>query len=320
MMLNNRKIIFMGTPDFAVATLNALVEDGQQVVAVVTAADKPAGRGRQPRASAVKLRALELGLPVLQPEKLKDPDLIRTLDGLDAALYVVVAFRMLPEVVWTKPELGTVNLHGSLLPAYRGAAPINWAVIKGESRTGVTTFFIRHEIDTGDLLLQESVDIGPDETAGDVHDRLMVIGGQLMVRTVRALFAGDLQPQPQQVDPNTPPPVAPKLNPDNMHVHFDRPAQVVHDHVRGMSPFPGTWCTWTDAHGTDQHLKILRTAHTDRRSDSAVGSVSVDGQRLFVRCEDRDLEILELQAEGRKRMPAADFLRGGRNVAGSVLR
>lgn len=318
-MKDNTRIIFMGTPDFAVATLNALVEDGQQVVAVVTAPDKPAGRGRQLRGSAVKERALELGLPVLQPEKLKDPAFIATLDEYDAALYVVVAFRMLPEVVWAKPGLGTVNLHGSLLPAYRGAAPINWAVINGETRTGVTTFLIRHEIDTGDMLLQETVDIGPDDTAGEVHDRLMITGAQLMVRTVRSLFKGSITPRPQVLDATTPPPSAPKLNPENMHVHFDRPARTVHDHVRGMSPFPGAWCTWTDVQGNAQHFKILRTALTERRSDLAVASVSVDGQRLFVRCADVDLEILEIQAEGRKRMPAGDFLRGSRNVNGSIL-
>lgn len=317
--MENKRIIFMGTPDFAVATLNALVEDGQQVVAVVTAPDKPAGRGRQLRASAVKERAVQLGLPVLQPGKLKDPNFIAALEEYDASLYVVVAFRMLPEMVWAKPKLGTVNLHGSLLPAYRGAAPINWAVINGEKRTGATTFLIRHEIDTGDMLLQEAIDIGPDETAGDVHDRLMMTGARLMVRTVHGLFDGTIVPRPQRFDVTAPPPAAPKLNPDNMHLRFDRPAHVVHDHVRGMSPFPGTWCTWTDPQGTAQHSKILRTALSVQRTNTAIGGVIIDGHRLFVRCADADLEILELQAEGRKRMPAADFLRGSRNVDGSVL-
>ncbi|MBL7951501.1 MAG: methionyl-tRNA formyltransferase [Flavobacteriales bacterium] len=317
--MENKRIVFMGTPDFAVATLNALVEDGQQVVAVVTAADKPAGRGRQLRGSAVKERALQLGLPVLQPEKLKDPAFIAALEGYDAALYVVVAFRMLPELVWARPKLGTVNLHGSLLPAYRGAAPINWAVINGEKRTGVTTFLIRHEIDTGDMLLQGSVDIGPDETAGDVHDRLMTFGARLMVRTVNELFNGTITAHAQHIEVDSPPPSAPKLNTENMHLDFNRSTRNVHDHVRGMSPFPGAWCTWTDPHGHAQHCKILRTALTSVRSNNRNGELRVDGQRLFVTCADGELEILELQTEGRKRMSTADLLRGARNVHQSVL-
>lgn len=319
-MEHNRRIIFMGTPDFAVATLDALVADGLDVCAVVTAPDRPAGRGRQLRASAVKERALELGLPVLQPEKLKDPAFITALEDLDAALYVVVAFRMLPEVVWTKPVLGTVNLHGSLLPAYRGAAPINWAVINGETRTGVTTFLIQHEIDTGDLLLQDEVPITANDTAGDVHDRLMTIGAGLMVRTVHGLFDASLRGTPQVIDPNAPPPTAPKLNNANMHVACDRPASQVHDHVRGLSPYPGAWCTWTDANGVATHLKLLRTALTERSVTQAPGTLMVDGPRLFATCNDRMMEILELQAEGRKRMLAAEFLRGMRHVEGSMLR
>lgn len=319
-MEQNRRIIFMGTPDFAVATLDALVADGLDVCAVVTAPDRPAGRGRQLRASAVKERALELGLPVLQPEKLKDPAFITALEDLDAALYVVVAFRMLPEVVWTKPVLGTVNLHGSLLPAYRGAAPINWAVINGETRTGVTTFLIQHEIDTGDLLLQDEVPIEANDTAGDVHDKLMTIGAGLMVRTVHGLFDASLRGTPQVIDPNAPPPTAPKLNNANMHVACDRPASQVHDHVRGLSPYPGAWCKWTDANGVSTHLKLLRTALTERSVTQAPGTLIVDGPRLFATCNDRLIEILELQAEGRKRMLAAEFLRGTRHVEGSILR
>ncbi|HOY28920.1 MAG TPA: methionyl-tRNA formyltransferase [Flavobacteriales bacterium] len=319
-MEQNRRIIFMGTPDFAVATLDALVADGLDVCAVVTAPDRPAGRGRQLRASAVKERALEFGLPVLQPEKLKDPAFITALEDLDAALYVVVAFRMLPEVVWTKPVLGTVNLHGSLLPAYRGAAPINWAVINGETRTGVTTFLIQHEIDTGDLLLQDEVPIAANDTAGDVHDRLMTIGAGLMVRTVHGLFDASLRGTPQVIDRNAPPPTAPKLNNANMHVACDRPASQVHDHVRGLSPYPGAWCTWTDANGISTHLKLLRTALTERSVTQAPGTLIVDGPRLFATCNDRMMEILELQAEGRKRMLAAEFLRGTRHVEGSILR
>jgi len=315
----NQRILFLGTPDFAVATLNAMVTAGLEVCAVVTAPDRPAGRGRQIRGSAVKERALELGLPVLQPEKLKDPAFLAELDRFDAALYVVVAFRMLPETVWARPALGTVNLHGSLLPAYRGAAPINWAVINGEERTGVTTFRLRHEIDTGDLLLQESTPIGTNETAGDVHDRLMMIGAELMVRTVQGLFAGTIQATPQHIDPASPPPLAPKLNIDNMHVRFDRQAQAIHDHVRGLSPYPGAWCLWTDATGKTQHVKILRTATTTLQAAEVPGTVRTSGERMFVCCNDRSLEIMELQAEGRKRMLTAEFLRGTRHVDGSML-
>lgn len=318
-MADNKRIIFMGTPDFAVATLNALVADGQDVCAVVTAPDRPAGRGRQLRASAVKERALELGLPILQPEKLKDPSFIAELDKLDAALYVVVAFRMLPEVVWSKPRLGTVNLHGSLLPSYRGAAPINWAVVNGEAYTGVTTFLIRHEIDTGDMLLQESTPIGADETAGEVHDRLMAIGAALMVHTVQGLFEGSLQGSPQVVNADAPPPTAPKLNNENMHVRFAKTSRIVHDHVRGLSPYPGAWCTWTDGDGRQQHFKILRTVVTDLPAEASPGTLLVNGQRLLVACSDALLEITELQAEGRKRMQAGEFLRGTRGVDGSLL-
>lgn len=317
--MKNERIVFMGTPDFAVATLNALVEAGQDVVAVVTAPDKPAGRGRQLRASAVKERALQLGLPVLQPVKLKDPDFLAALATYDAALQVVVAFRMLPEAVWARPPLGTVNLHGSLLPAYRGAAPINWAVANGETRTGVTTFLLQHEIDTGDLLHQESIGIGPDETAGEVHDRLMMMGAQLMVRTVRDLFNGTIKATPQRLDVNAPPPSAPKLNNDNLHIRPDRTAKEIHDLVRGMSPFPGAWCTWTDGQGATQHCKILRTALTNEQAQGMPGNLHSREGRLFMDCMDFALEIVELQTEGRKRMFATDLLRGLRHFQGSTL-
>ena len=318
-MSDPTRIVFMGTPDFAVATLDALIADGQEVVAVVTAPDRPAGRGRQLRASAVKQRALELGLPVLQPERLKDPAFAEALDGLDADLFVIVAFRMLPEVVWSKPRLGTINLHGSLLPAYRGAAPINWAVINGEKETGVTTFRIRHEIDTGDMLLQDTIQVGPDASAGEVHDRLMHIGAQLMVRTVHGLTEGSLHATPQVIDTMHPPPGAPKLNADNTQVFFDRPSSKVHDLIRGLSPYPGAWCTWTDGDGRTHHLKLLRSARSELPVHGPPGALFVEDDRLFVACSDRPLEILELQAEGRKRMVAADFLRGTRSIAGSRL-
>ncbi len=315
--MSGQRILFMGTPEFAVATLDALVADGMEVCAVVTAPDRPAGRGRQLRASAVKQRALELGLPVLQPERLKDPDFIAQLDALAASLYVVVASRMLPEMVWTKPDLGTVNLHASLLPAYRGAAPINWAVTNGEQRTGVTTFLIQHEIDTGDLLLQETVTIGPEDTAGDVHDRLMSIGAALMVRTVHGLFNSTIEPAPQIIDASGSIPTAPKLTATNTRINFDRAAEHVNDLVRGMSPYPGAWCEWRQADAPALHCKLLRTRVVQNISLSAPGTVSIIDDKLLVACRTGWLHVLDIQLEGRKRMPAEDLLRGMR-ISGTV--
>jgi len=315
--MSDQRILFMGTPDFAVATLNALVADGLDVCAVVSAPDRPAGRGRQMRASAVKERALELGLPVLQPERLKDPAFIAQLDQLDASLYVVVAFRMLPEMVWTRPTKGTVNLHASLLPAYRGAAPINWAVVNGEQRTGVTTFLIQHEIDTGDLLFQETVEIGPEETAGDVHDRLMTVGAALMVRTVHGLFDGSMKPVPQVMDAANTIRIAPKLTPINTRISFEVPAEKVNNLVRGLSPFPGAWCEWKEGDAPALHCKLLRTQVVQYNDTRASGAVSIVGDTLLVMCGTGWLQVLEIQLEGRKRMPVADLLRGMR-IAGTV--
>lgn len=310
--MSGHRILFMGTPEFAVATLDALVADGAEVCAVVTAPDRPAGRGRLLRASAVKLRALELGLPILQPERLKDPGFIAQLDALDASLYVVVAFRMLPEMVWTKPKFGTVNLHASLLPAYRGAAPINWAVVNGEPRTGVTTFLIQHEIDSGDLLFQEKLEIGPEDTAGDVHDRLMTTGAALMVHTVHGLFNGTVEPVPQIMDGIATVPTAPKLTPLNTRVHFDSAAERVNDLVRGMSPFPGAWCEWKEGDAPPLHCKLLRSRIAKHNATSAPGTVSIVDDKLLVACGSDWLDVVDIQLEGRKRMPAADLLRGMR--------
>jgi methionyl-tRNA formyltransferase len=316
--MNANRIIFMGTPDFAVGTLNALVKAGHNVVAVVTAPDRPAGRGRQPKASAVKERALELGLPVLQPERLKAPEFLASLDALDASIYIVVAFRMLPEVVWNKPPLGTINLHASLLPNYRGAAPINWAVINGEARSGVTTFRIQHEIDTGDILLQEQLAIGPEVTAGELHDRMMETGAALMVRTVEGLIAGSLVPRPQEKHGQLQ--SAPKIGPETCHIDFARTAKQVHDLVRGMSPYPGAWCMWTEIDKAPTHFKLLRTKRTERLVTAPIGTVRMDQNELLIACADHWIEALEVQPEGRKRMSAADFMRGMRVHGHVVLR
>lgn len=308
----DQRIVFMGTPPFAVATLSALFEAGIDVAAVVTAADKPAGRGKQLRMSAVKEFAL--GHPVLkdrllQPVKLKDPDFLAALDATGASLFVVVAFRMLPEAVWKRPRLGTINLHASLLPDYRGAAPINWAIIQGEVRTGVTTFFIRQEIDTGDVIERQEAAIGADENAGELHDRLMRIGASLIVKSVKDIFAGNVTPLPQaQGDQVTK--TAPKLTPENCRIDWRRDAQAIHDHIRGLSPQPGAWSRLVIGDQPPQLFKILRSRVAYRSGDGGAGTVFADEQRLLIRCGEGAIEAMEIQPEGKRRMDAASFLRG----------
>ena len=309
--MSKGRIVFMGTPEFAVASLNALVDAGFDVAAVVTAPDKPAGRGRQLRASAVKQRAAELQLPVLQPERLRDPAFHAELDRLGAALYVVVAFRMLPEAVWSKPSLGTINLHASLLPDYRGAAPINWAVINGEERTGITTFKLTHEIDTGDILLQEKVPIGAEDVAGDVHDRLMERGAQLLVRTVEGLLAGTITAVPQGDGERH---GAPKLTPESCRIQWNMTTAQLHNLVRGLSPFPGAWTQWLMPDMAPQHFKIMRTRLSDLNDPAAEGTVHITADQLFVRASDGWLEVIELQPEGKRRMEAGAFVRGLRST------
>lgn len=311
----NNRIIFMGTPAFAVASLNALVEAGLEVVAVVTAPDRPAGRGRHLRMSAVKERALELGLPVLQPDKLKDPAFHTELDGYDASLYVVVAFRMLPEVVWRKPRHGTINLHASLLPDYRGAAPINWALINGETRTGVTTFFINEKIDTGDILLSETEPIHPDDDAGSLHDRLMATGADLLVRTVKGLLHAELSTMAQKVSDNDPLHEAPKLTPESCRIDWTMPAARIHDHIRGLSPYPGAWTNWTEGQAPPRKLKVLGSRPAKNPAQAAPGHVEIADGRMFVHCGEGTLEVLHLQMEGKRPMPTEAFLRGLQNKA-----
>ncbi|MGI9160016.1 MAG: methionyl-tRNA formyltransferase [Saprospiraceae bacterium] len=297
------RIVFMGTPEFAVPALQILLENGYEIPAVVTAPDKPGGRlGMQQ--SAVKQFALERGLKVLQPEKLKDAAFLESFRALQADLLVVVAFRMLPEVVWSLPPLGAVNLHGSLLPKYRGAAPINWAVIQGEKETGLTTFFLKKQIDTGDILFQESLPIGPDETAGELHDRMMRLGAALILKTVRAIESGTAQAQPQTDALAT---LAPKIFPEDCQIDFDRPVAQVHNFVRGLSPYPGAW-TMLDG----KILKILRGRPLETGpTNTPPGQFSSDGKHwLRIRAADGLLEVLELQLEGKRRMPVRDFLNG----------
>jgi methionyl-tRNA formyltransferase len=306
------RIVFMGTPPFAVASLAALVDAGIDVAAVVTAPDKPAGRGKQLRMSAVKEFAL--GHPVLQhrvlqPTKLKDPDFHAQLDATGASLYIVVAFRMLPEAVWQRPALGTINLHASLLPDYRGAAPINWAIINGEQRTGVTTFFIRHEIDTGDVIRREELTIGPDETAGELHDRSMRIGASLIVKSVTDIFNGIVTPVPQGAS-GAMLHSAPKLTPENCRIDWRSDMTTVHNHIRGLSPHPGAWSRLVVDDQPAQLFKVLRSRATLLSADGVPGDVIVHEGRFLVRCGAGAIEAEEVQTEGKRRMDAASFLRG----------
>ncbi len=309
MKLEELKIIFMGTPEFAVASLDALVKTGCNIVGVVTAPDKPAGRGMKLTESAVKKYAVEHGLNILQPEKLKSPDFIEELISLKADLQVVVAFRMLPELVWNMPPIGTINLHGSLLPQYRGAAPINWAVINGEKETGVTTFKLKHEIDTGDILLQERFAISEDETAGEVHNRMKEIGAALLLKTVRGLAEGTIVEQSQSDrDGQTVLKHAPKIFTETCKIDWNKSADEIHNLVRGLSPFPSAL--------TSLHEKILKVFKTKKEIASHTlkpGEVSTDG-KSFIKfsCQDGFIHILDLQLEGKKRMNVEDFLRGYR--------
>ncbi|RYZ24215.1 MAG: methionyl-tRNA formyltransferase [Chitinophagaceae bacterium] len=298
----------MGTPEFAVASLDALVQAGCNIVGVITAPDKPAGRGMQLQGSAVKKYAVEKGLHLLQPEKLKDPGFVEALRALRANLQVVVAFRMLPEIVWNMPPMGTLNVHGSLLPQYRGAAPINWAIINGEKETGVTTFRLKHEIDTGDILLQDRMPIGENDTAGDVHDRMMQLGAALLVRTVKGLAEESISETPQShLDPASLK-HAPKIFTDTCRIDWEQPVTAVHNRVRGLSPFPGAF---TSLNG--KTLKIYRSTVAAGRPSGAPGMPHTDGKSyLRFSCADGDLNIVELQLEGKKRMGVEEFLRGYR--------
>jgi methionyl-tRNA formyltransferase len=304
------RIVFMGTPEFAVASLSVLVQDRYNVIGVITAPDKPAGRGQQVQMSAVKQFAVANHIPLLQPEKLKDPDFLQALQNLNADLQIVVAFRMLPEVVWNMPPLGTFNLHGSLLPKYRGAAPINRAIMNGERETGVTTFFLRQEIDTGAVIYRETIPIGPDETAGELHDKMMVIGAQLVKKTVDTIASGDVKTLEQDslICSNEVIPDAPKIFRHDCKINWELNALHIHNHVRGLSPYPAAWTTLMRG---DQELqvKVYSTAvvDTDSHAQIVAGKVSDD---LVVQCGVGRIRITSLQPAGKKRMSAEEFLRG----------
>ncbi len=296
----------MGTPEFAVASLNALVEAGCNVVGVVTAPDKPAGRGMQLQQSAVKQYAVSKNIPVLQPEKLKAPAFLDELAALKADLQVVVAFRMLPEAVWNMPPMGTINVHGSLLPQYRGAAPINWAIINGESATGVTTFQLQHAIDTGNMLMQEVIPITDTMTAGELHDTMKMVGANLLVETIKGLATGSIQAQPQQDAADLK--HAPKLFTSNCTIDWHKPVHEVYNLVRGLSPYPGAL---TQLNG--KILKIYRAEKIMKTVAETPGTFVSDNQtHIDVACTDGYLRLTEIQLEGKKKMAVSDFLRGNK--------
>lgn len=304
------KIVFFGTPEFAVASLDRLVMSGYNIAGVVTMPDKEAGRGRKLMQSDVKKYALEKGLHIMQPEKLRAPEFIDELKSIDADLFIVIAFRMLPEVVWTMPRLGTFNLHGSLLPKYRGAAPINRAIMNGEKETGVTTFFLKHEIDTGDIIGQRSIPVGDNDNVGIVYDRLMNIGADMVVETVENILNDTLSVRPQPEGEFTP---APKIFKEDCKIIWNKPAGEVHNLIRGLSPYPAAFSSLVDTNGRIMDVKIfesLVTCDFEFARDASPGDIAVSGKRMFANTADGALEIISLQPSGKKRMDTSAFLLG----------
>lgn len=301
------RIVFMGTPDFAVSSLKLLYESGIEIALVVTAPDRLGGRGgKQVLESDVKKYALEQGLPLAQPEKLRDPAFVHQLSELAADIFVVVAFRMLPEVVWGIPPKGTINLHGSLLPAYRGAAPINWAIIRGESTTGVTTFLIDHSIDSGKILMQKRTSIGPNENFGELYDRLKHLGADVLLETLKGMDSGQIIPSVQDESAIS---HAPKLNRENCFLDVQDTALHLHNKIRGLAPWPGAW-TWFDQTEVKVFSSRLTGMTVDNRSEPGW---KVEGKKLYLMGTDEKLEVLEIHPQGKRRMAAVDFLNGLKN-------
>jgi methionyl-tRNA formyltransferase len=317
------KIVFMGTPEFAVGTLRALVEGGYQVVAVVTQPDKPVGRhGSVLQPSEVKKYALEHSIPVLQPEKMKDPEFVEQLRAFNADLQVVVAFRMLPEVVWAMPPLGTFNVHAALLPQYRGAAPINWAVINGETTTGVTTFFLDHDIDTGRVIMRRPFDIPDDADVEYVYDGLMRLGAEVALETIDHIIAGNGQvesiPQ-EEMEESGPLHAAPKIFKETCDVNWNQPSKRIYDFIRGLSPYPGAWTTLVQEGGAPVVMKIFKSSKCEgRMPEGDPGTIFVEKNKIYVTTADGQLRIDTLQLAGKKRMDAAAFL-NGRALEGGKL-
>lgn len=314
-MKDKPDIIFLGTPEFAVSSLDILVLEGYPVVAVVTSPDQPAGRGRQLQSSPVKDYAVEKGIRVLQPVKLKDPGFIKTLEELQADLFIVVAFRMLPETVWSMPRLGTFNLHASLLPQYRGAAPINHAIINGETVTGLTTFFLKHEIDTGEIIFQEKIPIGPDETAGELHDRIKTAGARLVLKTVKAIGSGNLSTIDQQsvIQPGVELKPAPKIYREDCHIDWNANLNDLYNKVRGLSPHPAAFTNLISPEKKSHLIKIYKTRKSFLQHALKPSSVVTDGNReLGIAARDGILYLEEVQQAGKRIMSIDEFLRGFR--------
>ncbi len=325
--LSMSRIVFLGTPEFAAASLDALVKAGFNIVAVITAPDKPAGRGMKLNESAVKKYAVGKGLKILQPEKLKNPEFLAELKSLNADIQVVVAFRMLPDVVWNTPPKGTVNLHASLLPQYRGAAPINWAIINGEKETGVTTFKLKHEIDTGDILMQEKISIGENETAGELHDKMKEIGAALLVETIKGIIDGSLEETPQSAIDNEQLAIdsagvsdsrftthdsrlkhAPKIHTETCRIDWNKSVGEIHNLIRGLSPYPAAFTTLND-----KTIKIFKSEKESVAPASQTGKWETDKKSyLKFACTDGYIHLKDVQLEGKKRMSVEDFLRGYR--------
>ena len=311
-MKNKIRIAYFGTPEFAASQLEAIIAAGYEVAVVVTMPDKPAGRGRKIQYSDVKQAALEHGLPLLQPEKLKDPEFLEQLAAFEANLFVVVAFRMLPAVVWQMPELGTFNLHASLLPQYRGAAPINFAIINGESETGLTTFFLNEEIDKGAVIMREKVAIRPDETAGELHDELMLLGNKVVVETIKKIEDGNVQALPQdELLENQPLKPAPKITKEFCSIDWSQDCQTVYNHIRGLSPYPAAHTQLVSTEGEAIEMKVFSAQIESRETGLPVGSVVTDNKKyLKIALRDGFISLTNVQQAGKKAMPIDDFLRG----------
>ena len=306
------RIVYFGTPEFAASQLEAILAAGYEVAAVVTMPDKPAGRGKKIQYSDVKKTALEHGLPLLQPEKLKDPDFLQQLASYQANLFIVVAFRMLPSVVWQMPELGTFNLHASLLPQYRGAAPINFAIINGETETGLTTFFLNEEIDKGAVIMREKVGIRPDETAGELHDELMLLGNKVVVETIRKIENGEASAQPQdELTENQQLKPAPKITKEFCDIDWSLDCKTVYNHIRGLSPYPAAHTRLISENGETVELKVFASEIETGKHDFPIGQVVTDNKKhLKVALRDGFIQLTQIQQSGKKAMPIADFLRG----------
>lgn len=311
--MSGLRIIFMGTPEFAVESLDILVKNNYNIVGVITVPDKPAGRGQEIQQSEVKKYALEKGLTILQPEKLKEENFLNQLKELKADLQIVVAFRMLPEVVWNMPRLGTINLHGSLLPQYRGAAPINWAIINGEKETGVSTFFLQHEIDTGKIIFREKTPIGENETAGEIHDRLMVIGAELILKTVKAIENNNY-PQIDQAEliaKGEKEKHAPKIFKEDCKIDWNKNVNEIHNFIRGLSPYPAAFSTIVSPEGKTYSVKLFKTEIENTSHTYIIGSIITDSKSyLKIAVKNGYILVKELQLAGKKKMATTEFLRG----------